>query len=163
MRGIRTIAVAVFAAGMAALAASPATAAPKEDVNPILECVFVNDDGSYIAVWGYENKTAAPVVVPIGVSNKFDPKPEDQGQPTTFEVGRKSNVVTTESDGRATVWKLPGGSATANKNSKACEQPHVPQGNDSPQAFVLIAAIAGGIAIVGGASGFALRRRRRTA
>jgi hypothetical protein len=100
--------------------------------------------------------------VPIGTRNKFDPKPEDRGQPTKFDVGSRSNVLTTSSDGKATVWKLPGGSATANKNSKVCESPPVPQGSDSPQAFVLIAVAAGVVMLGSAASGWVLHRRRRS-
>jgi len=134
-------------------------------VTPKLECIFTTDaaTGAYTAVWGYENTTEAAAEAPIGTTNKFDPKPEDRGQPTRFEVGRKVNVFTVDSPGSALVWKLPGGNATANKNSKQCESPPVPQGNDSPQAFVLVAAAAGTIVVAGGASGWMFRRRRRHA
>jgi hypothetical protein len=163
MQGVRALAVALFAIGILAVAAAPAHAAGK--VTPKLECIFVTDasSGAYTAIWGYENNTGAVTDVPIGTSNKFDPKPENRGQPTRFEVGRKLNVFTVDSDGSALVWKLPGGSATANKNSKKCDSPPVPQGNDSPQAFVLVAAAAGVVVVGAGASGWMFRRRRRTA
>jgi hypothetical protein len=163
MRHIRSIAAALFAVGIVALAAAPAGAAAG-DVSPRLECIFITDEttGAYTAVWGYDNRTAAAVDVHIGSSNKFEPNPEDRGQPTTFDVGSHTNVLTTSSSGDETSWKLLGGTATAKKDSKTCASPPVPQGTDSPQAFLLIAVAAGVVMLASAASGWMIHRRRRS-
>ena len=159
MRHIRTIAAALFAVGIVALAAAPAGAAGA--IKPVLQCVFADEKaGTYIAVWGYTNTTGAPAEIPVGADNRFDPKPEDRGQPTKFDVGTQTNVFTTTWDGTNLTWRVNGNTETASRNSKACESPPVPQGSDSPQAFVLIAVAAGVVLLGSAASGWVLHRRR---
>jgi hypothetical protein len=161
MRGISRLAVALLAALTGVIAAAPVAGAA--GVRPLVECVFAESDGSYTAVWGYENNTGAVVEVAIGTRNKFDPKPEDRGQPTRFEVGRKYNVFTTNWAGTNLTWKLDGSADTASRNAKKCDAPPVPQGSDSPQAVALIAAAAGVIVVGGATSGWMVRRRRHRA
>jgi hypothetical protein len=149
----------VLAAITIGIAAAPVAAAGT--VRPLVECVFAESDGSYTAVWGYENNTGAVTEIAVGTGNKFDPKPEGRGQPTRFEVGRQYNVFTTNWEGTNLTWKLDGNADTASRNAKACANPPVPQGSDSPQALVLIAGTAGVVVVAGGASGWMLRRRSR--
>jgi hypothetical protein len=161
MLRIRMIAAAILAAGTLAIVAAPAGAAGT--VTPVLQCVFADvKAGTYVAVWGYSNTTGAAIAIPVGTDNRFDPQPQDRGQPSKFDVGTQSNVFTTTWDGTNLSWKLSGNSVTASHNSKACESPPVPQGNDSPQAFVLIAVATGVVMLGSAASGWVLHRRRRS-
>lgn len=163
MRRILGIA-AIAVAGTIGLGASaaPGGAAPKNDVSAVLECIVLDEKaGTFVAIFGYQSNLPDAVELVVGNDNKFTPKPEDRGQPTKFEPGRHQNVVKVESDGNAVVWHLPAANATANKSSKRCSEPPVPTGNDSPQAFVLLAAVAGVVVVGGGASGWWMSRRRR--
>jgi hypothetical protein len=161
MRHIRTIAAALFAVGIVALAAAPAGAAGS--IKPVLQCVFADTKaGTFVAVWGYTNTTGAAATIAVGGDNRFDPTPQDRGQPTKFGVGTQTNVFTTTWDGTNLTWRIAGSTETASRNSKACDSPPVPQGSDSPQAFVLIAVAAGVVMLGSAASGWVLHRRRRS-
>lgn len=161
MLRIRMIAAAILAAGTLAVLAAPAGAVGA--IKPVLQCVFADTKaGTYIAVWGYTNTTGAAATVAVGGDNRFDPTPQDRGQPTKFEVGTQTNVFTTTWDGTNLTWRINGTTETASRNSKACESPPVPQGNDSPQAFLLIAVAAGVVMLGSAASGWVIHRRRRS-
>ena len=65
------------------------------DLTPKLKCVEeVTPDVEYIARLGYENVSGAPISVPIGSENNFNPAPADQGQPTTFAAGNHEDTFT---------------------------------------------------------------------
>jgi hypothetical protein len=49
-------------------------------------------DGSYDLVFGYMNRNASEVDVPLGAANQLDPAPADRGQPTSFLPGRQRNA-----------------------------------------------------------------------
>jgi len=164
MRRILSIVVIAAAGAIGILATGPSAGAQsKPDVDAVLECIILDGEGGYVAVFGYSSSESAPVELPIGKDNKFTTKPENRGQPTSFAPGRHQNVVKVESRGSALTWHLPGSNATANKNSKQCDAPPVPTGNDSPQAVVLIGAAAGVIVVGGGASSWWISRRMRRA
>jgi hypothetical protein len=153
---------AVAVCGLLA-AGLPAGAQTSPSVSPVLECIFPLEKGGFIALWGYNNLNKEVVEIPIGDSNRFDPKPIERGQPQKFEVGRQVGVFTTEFDGSNLVWKLTDRTATASKSSKQCEKPPVPVGTGSTQSFLWLAVAAGAIVIVGGGSGTAwFMRKRRT-
>jgi hypothetical protein len=164
MRGISTLAAVLLAASAIGIAAAPVAGAA-DTVKPKLECVFKvpDKDGTYVSVWGYENTGTAPVEIPIGTNNRFDPTPEGRGQPTRFAAGRQTNVFTVTWDGTNLTWRINGAGVTGSRNSKECDEPPVPQGSDSPQAVALIAAAAGVIVIGGATSGWMVRRRRHRA
>jgi hypothetical protein len=46
-------------------------------------------DGSYELVFGYMNRNADEIDVPLGSANQLDPAPADHGQPTNFLPGRQ--------------------------------------------------------------------------
>jgi hypothetical protein len=46
-------------------------------------------DGSYELVFGYMNRNADEIEIPLGTANQMEPAPADQGQPTTFLPGRQ--------------------------------------------------------------------------
>ncbi|NPV62750.1 MAG: hypothetical protein HPY61_09000 [Methanotrichaceae archaeon] len=101
--------------------AKASVAITRGSIEPILECVYLNDDEkSYTAFFGYNNPNDYTVTIPIGNDNKITPQPEDQGQPTKFEPGQHTAILAISSDANAIVWHLDGQTATANKNSQRC-------------------------------------------
>jgi hypothetical protein len=89
-------------------------------VSPVLECVYKKSESVYVAYFGYNNKEAAPVSIPVGNTNKFTPLPNNRNQPTTFSVGRNVSVFSVEFDGQNLVWTLTSSTATASKTSQPC-------------------------------------------
>jgi hypothetical protein len=61
--------------GVVALTTAPAGAQTAPDVEPIVECSFLDPGtGMYNTVWGYQNATPGQkndVVVPVGPTNRF--------------------------------------------------------------------------------------------
>ncbi len=92
-------------------------------VSPVLECVAQTGDG-YIAHFGYNNTSGEVVEIPVGPNNRFNPDPQDRGQPTAFEAGRSAffpdSAVQIPFDGNTLVWSLAGRTATASANSNPC-------------------------------------------
>lgn len=163
---IRKVVASALLAGAAVVTIAATPAAAQETaptVSPVLECVFDAGEGTFIALWGYSNRNEKPVEVPIGKTNRFTPEPEGRGQTETFEVGRVVGAFTTKFDGSNLVWSLTGRTATAGKASQRCKDNPVPVGSDSPQAVVLLGAIAGVIVIGGGVAAWATTRKRRRA
>lgn len=63
-------------------------------VSPAYEGWFTNPDGSFSLLLGYYNRNSRqPLDIPVGPSNKIEPGPIDQGQPTHFETGRQWGVL----------------------------------------------------------------------
>jgi len=91
-----SLALAAFAA------ASPLTGAQLpfsvsktsgQTVTPAFEGWYRNPDGTFSLSFGYHNRNAEEVVsVPIGATNKIEPGPANQGQPTEFQPGRHWGV-----------------------------------------------------------------------
>jgi hypothetical protein len=100
---------------------APAPAVPAAavilPVYPILEMVEKNADGTYTAYFGYENKNAAAVTVPLGPENSFAPDPPGRGQPTLFQPGRTPAYphcpIKIVFAGGTLRWTLQGQTATA--------------------------------------------------
>lgn len=102
----RTSRLAVLAGALAAsgvLMASaqqktePLTMGPTRErgasITPAFEGWYENQDGSYSLLIGYYNRnTKEALDIPIGPSNRIEPGPPDQGQPTHFETGRQWGV-----------------------------------------------------------------------
>jgi hypothetical protein len=61
-------------------------------VVPILECAQRNQDGSWMARFGYNNSTGAAAAIPVGRNNYFTPGAQDRGQTTVFQPGRVINA-----------------------------------------------------------------------
>ncbi|MCF7912151.1 MAG: LruC domain-containing protein [Candidatus Cloacimonetes bacterium] len=103
-------------------------------VQPVMECVISNGDGTWTAHFGYLNENPNVLSIGIGVHNKFVGTPsEDMGQPTIFQPGRHEfEFSVTFNDGDNFVWSLSGprghGSVNANSSSSAC-----PRGSDSDE------------------------------
>lgn len=85
----------------------------QQAVIPKLEGCRANANGTYTADWGYFNMNAASVSIPIGSLNKFYPGNANQGQPTTFLAGPRTNVFSTTYSGSELTWILDGHTASA--------------------------------------------------
>lgn len=121
-RGIGCVLLAL----LGVMAALPRAGLATFQLSPVLECVVNNGAGSYTAHWGYSNLGATVVSMPIGLANKFTPDPADRGQPTTFALGRRAFVFSTDFDGTPLIWTLSGRTATASSNpALACPAPTV--------------------------------------
>lgn len=86
-------------------------------VTPLLLQVQDNGDGTYTAVFSYENPNSSCVNIPVGSQNAFSPEPADRGQVTTFHPTNKLSapprafaVVFRE---KSLTWTLMGRSVTA--------------------------------------------------
>src|SRR4051794_11694910 len=49
-------------------------------------------DGRFELVFGYMNRNAGEVTVPLGADNRVEPAPADHGQPTNFLPGRQRDI-----------------------------------------------------------------------
>jgi len=65
-------------------------------IRPLLTCVEDNGDGTFTAHFGYNNRNAYDVDIPIGNRNRLFPGNDDQGQPTHFTPGRHDSVFSVE-------------------------------------------------------------------
>jgi hypothetical protein len=90
-------------------------------VTPILECVAMSPDGSFIAHFGYDNPNQYVVLVDADTSNNFYPMPVFRtGQPEAFSPGRIYDFFSVLFDGNDLTWTLDGTSITANRDSPRC-------------------------------------------
>jgi len=104
-------------------ACEPEPAEPTLPVSPVLECVEPNGEDGYIAHFGYNNPNpegSLAVNIDVGVSNKFTPSPQDQGQPEIFLPGRHVDVFQVEFDSGNLVWTLDSKTATAGSDGSLC-------------------------------------------
>ena len=95
-------------------------------VQPVMECVSDNGDGTYTAWFGYLNLNSNVLTIEIGVHNNFvGADDEDMGQPTVFQPGRVEYVFSADFvEGNNFRWSLSGGNGNgavnANSGSTAC-------------------------------------------
>jgi hypothetical protein len=113
-----------------------APAATSNDaIVPIAECVVPNVDGTFFAWFGYDNRSAQDVTVPVGTNNAFS---GSIGSPDSFtefvrpnlvpgSPGRTSPevpaVVALASNTATVTWTLQGRTATASLTSRRCTNP----------------------------------------
>jgi hypothetical protein len=102
----------------------------------------MNQDGSFVAYFGYTNTSGSPVSYPIGSSNSITPSSLNGGQPVNFGTGTVSNAfsVTVAQAGIA-VWSVNGASATATQYIVACSSDTL---SADPSGLSLVFAIFGG-------------------
>jgi hypothetical protein len=156
-RGPRLAAVIAIAA-VTTLAPSAAAAAPGRstppDVVPLVSCVVTGSDGSWTAVFGYDNQTGATVKIPVGPANQVSPASVGEPQPTTFLAGIHHGVFSvTVSKGGGPMWHLGSDNLAARKNDNTCTSVQLPaEGNGT--GMVMVVAAAGVVAA------YSLRRRR---
>lgn len=115
------------AALVPALTTATAGAQTVPDVQPIVECSFLDPGtGMYNTVWGYQNRSGggrASVTIQLGETNRFDNPAAAAGQPTVFKPGRAQNAFIVTHKGSST-WSLTGKTATA--PGAACKTNPVP-------------------------------------
>lgn len=75
-------------------------------VRPVLEYVLPNHDGTWRAVFGYQNENPVAVTIPAGSRNRFSPLPQDRGQTTEFQPGRVVAAFWVDFAGGNLVWTL---------------------------------------------------------
>jgi hypothetical protein len=158
-RRVHVVRVALAAViALVGLVVLPGTASAKAGVTPLLDCSVVNKDGSWTAVFGYDNPTAATVTIPKGSDNKVTPVTYGAPQPITFKPGVHHGAFSvTVTRGAGVMWHLDGQNLAARAGTAppcppSTELPE--EGNGTGPAIVLVAAgVVGAVAV--------LRVRRR--
>jgi len=92
----------------------------KGTVKPVVECVTPLGGDGYRATFGYENTSTSTVSQAAGPGNAFTPGASDLGQPTSFDPGSHSTVISAEFSGSSLSWEIRGQTATATPSSPAC-------------------------------------------
>lgn len=150
--GVATAAVAVLGAlslGTPAVAADSINCTPMgdpacRDLAPMIECVWVNTNGTRSVVWGYDNPSTSTLIIDVGNKNKMSPGGPDLGQPTVFLPGGQRNAFVTTISGTSLSWRLGNNDADLSSATAACATKPVPFiGNMAVLAlYVLFVAIA---------------------
>src|SRR3954451_20113670 len=156
-RRISTMVAAVAGTVTLALAgASPAFAADSDNgngpVRPVLECVAVNGDGSYTAVFGSYNPSANEIAIPVGTQNFFDGDRPDLGQPTVFKADRQVAAFSLVFREGTVTWNLAGRAAAASASSTPC--------NSGPDVSEAGMPVLLAVALMGMSGGWLWRRRQ---
>ena len=97
---------------------------PLKAVEPRVDCVVLNNDGTFVARFGYLNRNRAVLHIPVGAKNGIDNTAERHGQPIDFLPGDHSSVFeVTAPVGEKIVWFLDGTRATAaaNQGTARCD------------------------------------------
>ena len=160
-RGARLLATAAVTA-VVALTPGVAGAAPGRsgppDVVPLVDCVVTHADGSWTAVFGYDNRTGAAVDIPVGPANKVTPAGYGVPQPTSFAPGVRHGVfAVTVPRGGGPMWHLGSTNLAARKADTACPPATQMPADGNGTGLAIGVAVAGGVAAV------VLRRSRRRA
>ncbi|MGY1702252.1 hypothetical protein [Geodermatophilus sp. SYSU D00766] len=158
----RALRIAAAAAVGAVVALTPGTAgaAPNRsappDVVPVVDCVVRNGDGSWTAVFGYDNRTGATVDIPVGPANQVTPTGYGAPQPTRFAPGLRRGVFSvTVTRGGGPVWHLGSTNLAARKTDTACPpSTQMPADGNGTGAAI-------GVAVAAGVGAVLLRRSRR--
>lgn len=113
-----------------AAAPAPAPRATKAamaavNINPFLDCVDVNADGTFTAYFGYESFEDAVVTVQVGIVNDFVPNPADRDQPILFSPGLHERAFRITSSGPL-AWNFNGFQVFARASSRPCTPPPAP-------------------------------------
>jgi hypothetical protein len=152
-----TAVTAVVALTPGVAGAAPNRSGPP-DVVPLVDCVTTHADGSWTAVFGYDNRTGAAVDIPVGPANKVTPTGYGAPQPTSFAPGVRHGVfAVTVPRGGGPMWHLGSTNLAARKADTACPPAtQMPaEGNGT--------GVAIGVAVAGGVAAVLLRRSRRLA
>ncbi len=89
------------------LVAFPGMASAAGSVTPLVDCVVKNSDGSWTAVFGYDNSTGTTVTIPVGLDNYITPRSYGSPQPTTFAPGVHRGAFTVPVQlGEGPVWTV---------------------------------------------------------
>jgi len=124
MRTIRVrvaCAVLVFGVSLAFLGSLPSASAQApargENIAPVYEGFWINEDGSFDLMFGYYNRNwTEEFDLPVGPDNTLEPGPPDRGQPTHFFPQRNQFVfrvrVPADFGDQEIVWSLTSNGVT---------------------------------------------------
>ncbi|MFP4657029.1 MAG: hypothetical protein ACLFNK_05635, partial [Candidatus Woesearchaeota archaeon] len=121
----------------------------QEPVKPVLECVEHNDDGTYTAHFGYDNKNNESVEIQVGDENHFSPG-DDAGQVEHFDAGRSDyypeSAFTVDFDGDDIVWRLSYADSTRTATAsdapeQRCDEEAAPSAEDPDQIIPRVECI----------------------
>ncbi len=147
--------VVLAAVGLAPLPAHAGSAG----LEPVLDCVNVNSDGTYQAVFAYTNTGRRTYSYGFGKFNTMSPSSLNGIQPTSFPPGTDTGQFSTpaQDPAQSVSWTLNSITVTAQSTSPACGPDVVlpTEGNGMGAVIVL-----GGSVLV---SVVAMRLRRRRA
>ncbi len=120
-----TLAAATVMVLVGAWWGNPAGAMPLR-AEPFVDCVFVDTDGTQIALFGYTNPKPDPMVPN---QNHFTPEPADRGQPTVLQPGTHRGVLAVTFTGNSVTWHLDTNKAKASVGSSptCASNPAVPE------------------------------------
>jgi hypothetical protein len=90
-----------------------------KDITPIVECVWVETNGSRTVVWGWDNPSTSTVHIDYGNKNKMSPGADNGGQPEDFPPGRAMNAFVTNVPGNSASWRL-GNNSDSLSGAPAC-------------------------------------------
>jgi predicted phage tail protein len=128
--------------GVVLLVAPASAQAPgqaKPDIEPIVECSFLDPGtGLYNTVWGYKNNGAKDESLPVGATNSFDNPGANAGQPTVFKKGRAQSAFIVTHKGSST-WTLSGRAVTA--PGAACRTNPVPVVGEGAGGLITIIVV----------------------
>lgn len=92
---VKRYGLACLCAGLMALPATTSGQTYRQQgIYPVFDGWETLADGSKLFYFGYMNRHAAEVTIPIGPDNSFDQAPADRLQPTNFLPGRHEHVFT---------------------------------------------------------------------
>jgi hypothetical protein len=118
----------------------------------LVDCITRHADGTWTAVFGYDNPTGAAVTIPVGPANKVTPVTSGRPQPTTFEPGLHHGAFSvTVTRGAGVMWHLDGQNLAAHAGAASACPPSTElpeEGNGTGPAIVLVAAgVVGAVAV----------------
>ena len=148
----------------------PLDVVPAETVEPILECVLPNDDGTLTALFGYNNTNGRVARVPYGTENRMTPARYDGAQPEKYglpianerhdnrDPGRSHPFpsyvfATVFEDGAEVSWTLGSRTITASAASPRCYPTSTPfgptpfGGGEAPAINVDISGLTAALAL----------------
>jgi hypothetical protein len=154
----RVLLAVLFAVALLAPPSAGAQNYRQLGIYPVFDGWEMLDDGTVEFYFGYMNRHATAITIPLGPDNAFEPAPADQNQPTNFLPGRHEHVFTIrrpgDFDGKM-IWTLKSGvgvqKATASKDQlyileieeedagAHVEPPHITAGNASGKTGLPIA------------------------
>ena len=135
-------AVAIIVTFLGLWSTIDASAAMPPRAEPFVDCVYVDTNGTQIALFGYTNPDAEPYTPS---QNNFSPGAGNQGQPTTLQPGTHRGVVSVTFTGSSIKWHLDSNKATASVSSSptCASNPAVPEAATVIALPLIGAAIAG--------------------
>jgi hypothetical protein len=108
-RNAKRWSVSVLGVAVVATVLGSGSLASADDLIPLATYAKLFDADTMLVRFGYENTFDTTLLIPIGPSNRFSPPNENEGQPTSFAIGRHEDIFSLHvngGDGRT--WSLMG-------------------------------------------------------